>query len=885
MALPKITSVLTDGNLERAEGSGNRSKHITIIGTAVDGPMYTSVTIRDLDHAESIFGTFNRGTLLRAMNEAWQAQMDSGRTPYISGVRVGGLVASRADLEIENNNSEVALKLEALYHGSRYNDIVITEDSSNDAIKIYNPVSGIWSTFKYNWTNSNAGGVDAHNVVELANAINADSNLNGILVASVPEMIATFEVFAKSGDAFVSSSNSKTTITLNGAGSGDLNADTLYLDGSSSTTTIDEVHRPIVRVSKVYAITDGGIEVLEGGSSQATTVHLPLAGRSDTRFDTLLNVIDENGTLGELAQTPDDLAITSEGYFKVRNQGIGILDLDVGSITFDAPLAIADADTSSNLSGTASAYTTAKNYGAGYTASNLGAEFQGLTRWTVAGEESSSGTYPIKVEWKDPSAGPNAWQAANLGDTAWALSWANDQATLTFPSSTPDRYDGMEIRISFDSCIGVFNEKSTLAGVEESSSSFLDYFVRGQEIIFGKALPHNLAVRYARVQYYELGSTISLEDAEAGKFSITGVGIQPGPGGGALGTSDSTIGFDVIYAQDEFSLSSSQSLLGGTSGTGLSDSTLYSELKEAYDNLDAFDFDLLITPGAYIDSTKGGYNVLTGAPEEVNAGFHELMDEFLSGYNGDARGIMGFKPIVGTGINNTISRKDVASRVSKLTVVDYSDNLRAANFLANFDSKYMMAIDLEPIVIAKGSRYTTTGEAIVAGHLAILEPEEAPYLSSLTGTQGLRYRYSSKVADGRSQLDALSDMRIIGARIDGYRARLVDGPSLAEPGSDYERWTTSSIVAAVMKDVRAVAEPFLGHVSNLPTLQALETTLRSRLNQRVPKSLSAYSFKIKSSPAQKVVGIIEIPLTLVPVFEIRQIKVTVVLKADASTLA
>jgi len=838
--------------------------------------VYEPVKIRDLSHAQEVFGRFGQGTLVRAIKEAIDAQAASGSAPQISAVRVGEKFAQKAYLELTDANSNKVLKLQALYPGDIYNDIAIIKDGSE--IKIYNPKTKAWSIFTYDSNPTNAL-VDVHNVVELADAINADTNLNEILVADAIEKELHFEIAANNTDTAIitSATSGETVIDLSGIDpTADL-ADTVrYLDGGSNSLTAGDQDNPISAIESVYAISESGIQELETkGLTKVVLDKQPLDGKNNVNFNTIMSATTSSGTFLELANDAKG-AVGSEGYLRYTNTEIGDVESGVNSWTFDAPWGIAHDDTVAD----------AFSQSIGLDPVN---DVEAIAKIKAPIGSLYDSDKPFKLEWKAAGASANDWNEIVLASGEYTLSWTDGKLTLSITDINKQdelhtAADGGRLRISFDSCVNFLTEATTLTQLQ-SANDISTYFVRGKELLFGAPMPANLVCRYATITYYELGSTLVIEDATKPSIKLIGEGIQPGPAGGAVGATDVIIGFKYSISPDMFELTSAKSLTNGTNGINLSNNQLYDELVEAYKRLDAYSFDILVVPGAYLDSTKTGYNEVTGLPQEVNAEFHLLMSEFLNSYNGEAVGIIGFKPLKGTGINGSITRLDVAGRVEKLTEVDLSDPLRAANFLNPFDNKFMIAVDVEPIFVANGSPYTTTGEAWVAGHLSTLESNESIYLDEIPGVIGLRYAYSDKVKDGRSQLDALSDARIIAAVETERGVRLTDGPTLAKPGSDYERLTTLWIVKEAMGITRKVAGDYLGRPASLEILQALETRLKHELNAMVPSRLQAFTFKIKSSPKQRVLGQLEILLVLVPVFEIRDIKVPVILKADESALA
>ncbi|MGD9697429.1 hypothetical protein [Acinetobacter sp.] len=886
--LPRITRTLLDGNLERASGNQKVNRRILILGTSEDGPVYDPIDITDINHAQEVFGRIGQGTLVRSVKEAIDAQEGSGGVPQISAVRLGDKYAKKAYLDILSGG-ETVLTLEALYPGDTYNDISIVQTANE--IKIYNPKTEVYSVFTYNINPANTT-VDAHNVSELADAINADPNLNEILVADAIEKDLHYEIEVNStddSDVLEKADGGSTIINLSKIVAGDFAA-TRLIDGGDNTGTADDVSKTVTAVSMVYAVGESGVvEQKTNGLTKITLSRMPIDGKSDSRFDTIMSVTTASGTFHELTKdaTSTDIApvVGGEAYLRYRNAYLGKIEVASDAVdaalTLDAPWGIAH----DNTVGTAVALDKWGIADAGVVAK--------LQEPVAAVVDASNGwafstATPFKLEFRPYGASANDWSHFALETGEYSLGWSGDVLSITITDAGKltqlKALNGGDLRISFDSMAGFMEEKSSLTTLESLGAVFSDYFVRGKEIIFGAPVPANLVFRYATIQYYELGSTLEIEDASIPKLRLIGSGIQPGPGGAAIGLKDVILGFKYTVSPEMFSISTA-AFSNGTNGLSLRADQIYEELSEAYNRLDDQSFDILCVPGAYLDSTKTTYNPITGLPQEGNAEFHVLMNEFLSAYNGEAIGIVGFKPIKGTGINGTITRLDVSSRVEKLTETDLTDPLRAANFLTPFSSIYMLAVDVEPVFALSGSLYASTGEAWVAGHLSTLAPNESIYLDAIPGALGMRYGYSEKLKDGRSQLDALSDSRIIAGIKTTNGVRLTDGPLLAAPGSDYERLTTYWIVKEAMRITRAIAGDYLGRPSSTEILQSMETRLKTDLNTMVPKYLQAFNFKIKSDAKQRVLGQVEILLILVPVFEIRDIRVPVILSADDTTIA
>jgi len=900
--LPNITRTLLDGNLDRPASNQQVNRRILIIGTAEDGPVYEPTLITDLRQVVDVFGRFGQGSLVRSITEAWNAQSGSQGQPQIYAVRLGNKYAKKAFLNISDTGTEV-LKLEALYPGDIYNDISVLMEGIY--VKIYNPKSETWSSFMYSSDTTNTV-ADVHSISELADKINADPNLNTIMIAAAVEKEANFELNVSSTDTDVLTSVAagSTVIDISGMDQTDLVSTNRYLDKETNTFADGDENNTITAIEAVYAIGESDMQEHEvAGLSSIKLERQPLDGKNDDRFGTLLNASSDSATVGfpAIASNPQD-TVTPEAYLRHKAASLGTIMENPASagnalyvFTVNAPLGLAHNDTVS----ASYAASLADNDGTDYDATYRGYDLVADVATYVSAPDSSEydDDEQLIIELNPPNAGSNDWSklysdqaTQKLAETTdFTVTWADGVLTVTIASDTLkamlDANIGGQLRISFDSCIGMMEEKTSLSALQASGATFKDYFVRGNEIMFGAPAPANMVFRHTTLTYYDLGSTLEVVDASVPKLKLIGTGNQPGPGGGAIGTADVILGFKYSYSPDWYSFPT-LTFSNGTNGTNLTNNQLYEELEAAYNRLDDFNMDILVVPGAYLDATKTGYNALTGLPQSENAGFHTLMSNFLSGYNGEAVGVIGFKPLVGTGINHSITRGDVALRAMKLTETDASDPLRAANFLVPFQQKFMLAVDAEPIFTYGGSRYTTTAEAAVAGHFSTLKPNESIYLDSIAGISGLRYKYSDKMVSGASQLNALSDARVIAAiESQSGGIRLTDGPTLADPGSDYERLTTVWIVRRAMEITRGIARDYLGRPSSMEILQALETRLRSELSTMVPNELRGFNFQIKSDPRQRVVGRLEIILQLVPVFEIRSISVPVTLLADESALA
>jgi len=89
--------------------------------------------------------------------------------------------------------------------------------------------------------------------------------------------------------------------------------------------------------------------------------------------------------------------------------------------------------------------------------------------------------------------------------------------------------------------------------------------------------------------------------------------------------------------------------------------------------------------------------------------------------------------------------------------------------------------------------------------------------------------------------------------------------------------STVRIVKAVVDGCRAVLDPYIGEGTGASVRASMETAVEGVLLQAKKDGyLQDYKgFSVIQTPQQEVQGIVEISLTLIPAFEIRQITITV----------
>jgi hypothetical protein len=906
MATPKTTRQILDGNLTRVVPAGVFNRRVLVLGTSKDGPMYTPVSVSSADDAAERFGAFGVGTLTRGIKEAFDGQAGFSKTPDVWGMRVGGNKAARASGDILDIGGAKLLMIEAVNEGDMYNDISIK--FKDGKIVLSNPKTGLSSSYTIDFSDWSNPDAQIHTLDELAANINADSNLSAAMSAVVYDYKVNFEVdLIADNAAIVSAAAGETKIdisALTGASAEITNGD-LYLtgleDGNTAWDTpnnqadLAQEKNAIREMYAAYSINASGVTECLAGDT-AVKVEGSIAkgvnyGASAGAVHPILQgVLDNTGWKLNAA--------TSEAYYRVRGAQAVFYDTAGSALGSDIPNTSGDdivtlrvncaaasmaADTADALAGADRTVYNSEGteLPAGATVANdkhikitilntnSGVQSHAVFGGTgVSGNDESGVTLDGEVLVTFTAA---------TGDSSAYVEIKTHQGDLPALAGDGDNLGPFEAYVSFDTELIGLTPYSTMASLTGAQ----DYFVRGNEVVFGAAQAHTLAFIFAKVSYYDYGTTLLLTDGQAGKMTLSG-SCQGGYDCGVLADAPATFGFSYSYYPGN-PTTSTVTLAGGADGINLTNANLYDDLDEAYTHLNQDFFDIFTIIGARWDSSKETYDAVTGVPITSNAGFADQMRIFLDSFNGELIGVMGFEPLIGTGVGGRILASDVRNRVDYMTTPNMvGDPLRAANALNGFHQPFMYAPDAEVIMNYRGNLYGTDAAAVTCGLLAAIPTEEAIYRFNLPGAQGLVWRYDAvDVASGKEQIDLLSDARLPVGVVNGNNIKLSESRSMGRAGSDFENIMTVLILQEVLEICRNTARDYIGKVTSQALLQAFQSQLDRTIGDRmVPRALRGFKAPITMTPGERVVGKLTIPLTLSPQFELRDVHYVVQLTAD-----
>lgn len=173
----------------------------------------------------------------------------------------------------------------------------------------------------------------------------------------------------------------------------------------------------------------------------------------------------------------------------------------------------------------------------------------------------------------------------------------------------------------------------------------------------------------------------------------------------------------------------------------------------------------------------------------------------------------------------------------------------------------------------------TGGAAAYAGLINTLAPQSATTNKQVTGLLPLKLL-------SRSQANNLTGIRHVTMYSKSTGFTVASGVTGAHNvtryvRSDYTRLSTMRIVHATVDAIRTIANKYIGEPNNAPQLNALDAEIEQvLLSMKSQGALVSHSFSISSTPDQRVLGELDINLTLVPAFEITTINLTVSLSKE-----
>ena len=222
----------------------------------------------------------------------------------------------------------------------------------------------------------------------------------------------------------------------------------------------------------------------------------------------------------------------------------------------------------------------------------------------------------------------------------------------------------------------------------------------------------------------------------------------------------------------------------------------------------------------------------------------------------------------------------VADKVNKIASIDFNmyakrpngnDLLDRNNLPYHIGRAVSITFFQTTVETASNYTYTSTGAASYAGMVSTL-PIEQSSTSQPINIANTTFDLTN------SQLSKLTQAGIVTVKNSFTQGFVVtDGVTMAEATSPFRRLSVSRIINGVGTALRVAAEPYIGKQNHLANRNSLQTAIKSQLDAMLDNLIERYDFKIVANNENNRLGILEIDYTIVPIYEIREVrnKVTV----------
>jgi hypothetical protein len=858
--LPRTQVDILNGGLYPKAGKSNKKKSIMIIGTAPYGPINKAIKCASDSEVLQTFGATSDSTLYKSFIEAQGGEYRATNFTdelYLVRLSNGNLASVSLPESPQSPTNEYAISsdeagaiqdavtITSLYPGAIYNGISFTTTFQNGIlyIKATNPITGVASLYRYSTTVT--GDSIVSDCKTFVDAINNDPNIGSLCRATYHDLEVDYEMDLIDPDVETTARSAGITWIDKTEGTFKLNLPTKLDVCDTDDDWITEsnvIHYPssttakpvpttsanrILEIDSFYEVSRDRFEIEMAGYDSAK---LSVKDHVD-RYDRALPLLDYGNYTTAVPGVNDSMVQAP------RNLYVGTGDGDTKIFYWSAKAAV----------------------------NPLAVD--------------SDGNTILKVYWQYEGDDSKLLQPASSYTLDNSDVVLNERMEITFDANVPDtavvliNYDSVEIELTvLDSLVAV-----------QASTDWASYFISGDYIYFGATQPMRIKIAYLNKYTYGVGSDVVLTDAKLGIISF--------PSGKCpyiQNTAGTTCGIELHYQPEFISLSASFSLQDGSDGIGMTNNEKY-ELLDTFldDYADAYPVDLMVPIGFHLDSTKKQFNEDTGYQTDVNAGYHLLLDKWCAAHR-DVHETHCILSVIPPSNNDP----DVVNEwFRKLVYTSTLDANRAANIMNTFDSKWVSVTAMAPIFAndaSNGVAYKPKenkggdGVAAYAGLIAALNVEATQAVYEAATNKPLGGIVGSYIILGDKKINELVGRRYVALRnIPNIGLVIASDVTCDTFQGDFHFFSNFECVQHVTNAVRIVCFPFIGQGWNQDQKAAMETALQRLFDELVSRRiLVGGNFKIVSSSAELVRGIINLNLVLVPSLQIQVIKVTVKLRPN-----
>ena len=232
--------------------------------------------------------------------------------------------------------------------------------------------------------------------------------------------------------------------------------------------------------------------------------------------------------------------------------------------------------------------------------------------------------------------------------------------------------------------------------------------------------------------------------------------------------------------------------------------------------------------------------------------------------------------VIGCDRLNAISLGTIANRVNEICSLDLDmyakkgngNNMLDSNNLPHPIGRCLSITFMQyPVGTGNGYMYTSSGAAGYAGMVSTLDADRSSTNQPINMSENnLMFNLSEY------QLKQLNTAGIVCCKVSATQGVVVvDGITQAPPTSVYRRLSTSKIINVVGRRLKTAIEPYIGLPQSDAYLNAMETAIKSTMNQLVGTLINDYNYEVVTDPASAKLGTVKINYAIVPAYEIRQV--------------
>lgn len=231
--------------------------------------------------------------------------------------------------------------------------------------------------------------------------------------------------------------------------------------------------------------------------------------------------------------------------------------------------------------------------------------------------------------------------------------------------------------------------------------------------------------------------------------------------------------------------------------------------------------------------------------------------------------------IIGCSKLITTNLKTIADRVDKLVKTDLNLYAKRPNGNDMLDKNNMpypigrsVSVAFFQHKVETGDNYTyiSNGASAYAGMISVL-PIDQSSTNQPINLPGTTFELTNY------QLGRLTQAGFVTVKNSYTRGYVItDGVTMAPVASPFRRLAVTRIINGVDEAIRAAAEPFIGKQNHLTNRNSLQTAIKSVLDKMLNNLIERYDFKLVVDKAAERMGIIDIDYTLVPIYEIREVR-------------